>query len=119
MPYKGEYASKTLHADIINNPDVQDFLADCEYLAPPSEEETAQQCSQFEGPPPSVDVQAPNYVIAVDGSPYEANVTTQLPSTKVGYIKVSSVLIDMTRYRDLRVEGGRFVDPFRVAKSRQ
>ena len=48
MPYKGEYASKASHANIINNPDVQDFLANCDYLAPPSEEETAQQCSQFE-----------------------------------------------------------------------
>ena len=119
MPYKGEYASKASHANIINNPDVQDFLANCDYLAPPSEEETAQQCSQFEEPPTLTDVWAPNHIIAVDGSPYEANVTNQLPSTKVGYIKVSSVLIDMTQYRGLRVERGRFVDPFRVARLRE
>lgn len=116
MPYKGEFASKASHADIINNPDVKDFLADCDYLALPSSDEVDQQCGQFEEPPASADVQTLSHVIAVDGSPYEASVTNQLPSTKVGYIKVSSVLIDMTQYHGLRVEEGKFVDPFLVAK---
>lgn len=116
MPYKGEYASKTSHGDIINNPDVKQFLADCAYLAPPSPEETERQCAQFEEPPSLVDAQLPDHVISIDGSLYEANVTDQLPSTKVGYIKIGSVLIDMGQYRGLRVEDGHFVDPFRVAK---
>ena len=39
MPYEGEFANKAAHSDMLKNPEIQDFLAGCEYLRVPSEEE--------------------------------------------------------------------------------
>ena len=54
-----------------------------------------------------------SFVLAVDGSTYESSIDDRLPSTKIGFIKVSAVLIDLMQYGNLRTDG--FVDPFRVA----
>ena len=39
MPYEGQFASKSAHSDFLRNPDIKDFLGECEYLTPPSDEE--------------------------------------------------------------------------------
>jgi len=39
MPYEGEFANKTAHVDILNNPDIKAMLSECNYLRPPSDEE--------------------------------------------------------------------------------
>lgn len=117
MPYEGEYANKASHFDIVRNPDVEEFLSECEYLTVPSQEEAADLVSVFAEPPCAADpVELPQHVIAVDGSLHETSLDERLPSTKVGYVKVGSILIRMSEYQALRVYGGRFVDPFRVAK---
>lgn len=116
MPYQREFASKTSHSDIIKNPEVASFLGDCEYLTTPSDDEAKALAARFHMPPPLYESQLPEYVIAVDGSYHESSIDERLPNTKVGYVKVSSVLIDMARYQNLRVLDGRFVDPFRVAE---
>lgn len=75
--------------------------------------------ARFEPPPPTAGVPLPEHVIAVDGSYHEDALDPQrFPSTRFGYVKVSSVLIDLTEFGALWVEGGRFVDPFRVARLR-
>lgn len=112
MPYEGELASKAAHAEIIRNPDVTAFLQQCAYLTPPSEAECQAVAARFV-PPPSVDVKLPQLVIAVDGSNHESSIDDRLPSTKIGYIKIGAVLIDLEQYGALRV--GEYVDPFRVA----
>lgn len=116
MPYEREFASKSSHFDIIKNPEVAKFLDECDYLKTPSDQEAQELAARFEVPPSFDGTPLPERVIAVDGSLHETSIDDRLPSTKVGYVKVSSVLIDMAQYGALRVEGGRFVDPFRVAE---
>ncbi len=118
MPYQGETASKASHQDLLKNPDVRAFLGACDYLRVPSPKEAQVMCAGFVAPPPTDGVALPRHVIAVDGSLYETSIDDQLPSTKVGYVKIGCVLIDLAQYSALRVEGGRYVDPFRVARLR-
>lgn len=115
MPYEGELASKASHYDIVKNPEVAQFLDECDYLTPPSDEEAREIGTHFEVPPTSSEADLPEKIIAVDGSYYESSINDRLPSTKVGYVKVGCVLVDMAQYKSLRVYDGRFVDPFRVA----
>jgi hypothetical protein len=115
MPYHHEYADKSSHGDIVNNPDVRAFLHECDYLKPPSEEEARAMCACFVSPPSIEDIHLPTQVIAIDGSPYEASIDDQIPSTKVGYIKFGAILIDMAEFKSLRVGSASLVDPFRVA----
>ena len=114
MPYQGEFANKASHFDIVKNPEVAQFLEDCEYLNPPSEEEGRAIDALFNEPPKPDENNLPERVIAIDGSSYPSNINKRLPSTQIGYVKVSAVLIDMAKFSSLRV--GRFVDPFRVAE---
>jgi hypothetical protein len=95
---------------------VGQFLEDCEYLKEPSDKEAKLMAARFEVPPESSGVELPDRVIAVDGSYYESSIDDKLPSTRIGYVKVGCVLIDMAAYAALRVQDGRYVDPFRVAK---
>lgn len=113
MPYQGEIASKSSHSDIVKNPEIQQFLAECDYLTPPSDEECLAVASRFDEPPNIDDVDLPSFTIAIDGSHYEASIDERLPSTKLGYIKVGAVLINLEEFGALRV--GRYVDPFKVA----
>ncbi len=114
MPYEGELASKASHSDILKNPDIQAALQEFEYLKPPSDQEIQEVTNRFIEPPPIDKVPLPGFVIAIDGSDYEASIDEKLPSTKVGYVKASSVLISLDEFAALR--DGRFVDPFKVAK---
>lgn len=116
MPYEGETANKTSHSDIIRNPEVSQFLQDCDYLTPPSDDEGRALAARFEVPPPADAALLPEHVIAVDGSYHESSIDDRLPSTKIGYVKVGCVLIDMAQYKGLRVLNGRLVDPFKVAE---
>jgi hypothetical protein len=116
VPYEGEFASKASHFDTVRNPEVAQFLGDCDYLTPPSDAEGEAVAARFEVPPPTDGVELPQRVIAVDGSYHESSIDERLPSTKVGYVKLGCVLIDMEEFGALRVHDGRFVDPFRVAR---
>ena len=116
MPYDGELASKVSHGDIVRNADVAAFLADCEYLKVPSDEEADAMAARFSSPPPIPETVPAENIMAIDGSWYEATMDDRLPSTKVGYVKIGCVLIRMSEYEALRVDGGRYVDPFRVAR---
>lgn len=116
MPYQGEYANKSSHRDIIKNPDVEAFLDECDYLKEPSDEEGQILASQFHEVTNLDEIGLPDKIISVDGSFYESSIDDRLPSTKIGYVKIGSILIDMTEYRSLRVDDTRLVDPFRVAK---
>lgn len=114
MPYSGEFASKASHFDIVKNPDVADFLHGCDYLTVPSEQEGEKIASHFLKVPSLAGISLPRSIIAFDGSRHETSINDHLPSTRVGYIKVSSVLIKLEEFNALKI--GPFVDPFRVAK---
>ena len=119
MPYENEIASKASHSDIIENPDVREFLSESNYVREPSDEEIKQLVHLFKLPPDLGQTDLPSHIFAIDGSPYESQVDDRLPSTKVGYLKVSTIHISMDEFGALRVQEGRFVDPFRVAKLRR
>lgn len=114
MPYENQFASKAAHSEIVRNPDIAAFLDRCEYLTPPSDEEIQAVADRFVEPPPADEAESLSFVIAVDGSNHESSIDDRLPSTKIGYIKIGAVLIDLEEYDNLRV--GTFVDPFRVAE---
>lgn len=113
MPYKGEFAGKTSHSEFLRNPDIQSFLERCDYLTTPSDEEALAMSERFSDPGPTK-ADLPGFVIAVDGSSHESSLDDKLPSTKIGYIKIGAVLIDLGKYGNLRK--GRYVDPFKVAE---
>ncbi len=113
MPYQGEIADKTSHGDIVKDPEVIDFLSQCDFLRSPSEEEGDSIGKLFSTVPDLTNIKLPSKIIAFDGSNYTANISNQLPSTEIGYVKISSILIDMEMFNSLG--SGDFVDPFAVA----
>ena len=116
MPYARETAAKGGHSDFVRNPDVQAFLESCTYLREPSDDEAKNIASHFSAAPLGDPPRLPRYVVASDASKSDAPVNDKLPSTQVGFLKVSHVLIDMQKYAGLLDPVNRFVDPFKVAE---
>ena len=104
---------RTSHIDIIENPDVKSFLDNCEFMVEPTGKELDQIISHFVSVP-DAEYDLPQKIISIDGSNYEASVRKEMPFTKVGFVKISSLLLKRTAYKDL--SHGRFVNPFEVAK---
>lgn len=116
MPYRGETAGKGGHSDFVRNPDVTDFLAECEYLREPSDSEAQAMASTFMKAPAGKPPKLPRYVVASDASKSDTPINDKLPSTQIGFIKVSQVLIGMDQYAELIDPASRFVDPFKAAE---
>jgi hypothetical protein len=116
MPYNRETAGKGGHSDFVRNPDVQAFLDACEYMRPPNDEEGKAIASTFSQAPANKPPTLPEYVIASDASKSDKPISEKLPSTQIGFIKVSHVLIQMNKYAELIDPLTRFVDPFKVAE---
>ena len=115
MPYNRETAGKGGHSDFVRNPDVQQFLSDCDYMKPPSDDEAKAIASQFIIAPKGSPAYLPNFVVASDASKSDAPINDKLPSTQLGFIKVSHVLVSMEKYAELIDPKSRFVDPFKAA----
>ncbi|NJL99150.1 MAG: DNA double-strand break repair nuclease NurA [Synechococcaceae cyanobacterium SM2_3_2] len=116
MPYGRETAGKGGHSDFVRNPDVQAFLGECEYMREPSEQEAAEMVKDFVAAPKGDPPQLPKFVVASDGSKSDEPISEKLPSTQIGFVKVSHVLILMDKYKELIDPQSRFVDPFKVAE---
>jgi hypothetical protein len=116
MPYDGERASKVSHFDIVRNPDVQDFLAQCSVIHAPSDDEAARIVSHFSEFTPDDVARLPKSVLAVDGSLHEAQRDRQFPSTRIGYLKIGLMLVSLEEFASLRSPGEFFVDPFRLSR---
>lgn len=115
MPYNREPAGKGGHADFVRNPDVQKFLSYCDYMKPPSDDEAKAIASQFIVAPKGHPPRLPNFVVASDASKSDKPINDKLPSTQIGFVKVSHILISMDKYAELIDPQSRFVDPFKVA----
>lgn len=113
MPYENQKAGKGGHSDLVKNPDVSGFLDDCEYLREPTKEEGNEIAQSFDVAPTGGPF--PDRVVASDASPYIEPINGKFPSTQVGYIKLSFVLVNLSDYDGLAMPCGRFVDPFKVA----
>lgn len=116
MPYAREVAGKGGHADFVRNPDVQAFLKSCQYLREPSDAEAQELASRFQRAPAGAPPKLPKFVVASDASKSDTPISDKLPSTQVGFLKVSHVLITMDAYAGLVDPSSRFVDPFKVAE---
>lgn len=116
MPYNNQGAGKGGHSDFVRNPDVQSFLTSCDYMKPPSDDEAKAMASSFFTAPTGHPPRLPKFVVASDASKSDAPISNKLPSTQLGFIKVSHVLIAMEKYAELINPDSRFVDPFKVAE---
>lgn len=116
MPYDRQSAGKGGHADFVRNPDVKAFLAECDYMRAPSDLEAEAIASSFLPAPSGTPPHLPDYVVASDASKSDTPISDKLPSTQVGYIKVSHVLITMGSYSEMIDPKTRFVDPFKAAE---
>lgn len=114
MPYKNQQAGKGGHSDIVRNPDVSVFLENCEYIREPSDKEGLEVAGSFL-PAPGGTHPLPSKVAASDASIYNEPINGKFPSTQVGYVKVSIVLVDLKDFAALSAPGSRYVDPFKVA----
>ncbi len=116
MPYDRQGAGKGGHSDFVRNPDVKAFLADCDYMREPNDLEAEAIASTFLPAPSGIPPHLPEYVVASDASKSDTPISDKLPSTQVGFIKVSHVLITMSSYSEMVDPNTRFVDPFKAAE---
>jgi len=116
MPYRDQTAGKGGHADFVRNPDVQGFLENCAYLREPSDDEAKDLASRFQQAPAGDPPNLPRFVVASDASKSDTPISDKLPSTQIGFLKVSHVLIEMEKYAGLIDPANRFIDPFKVAE---
>lgn len=114
MPYDNEKASKISHLDFVRNPDIANFLKNCDFIEPPNDEECKKIADTFIDVPMK-DMRA-KMVVAADGSNHIWNYNEKMPNSTIGYIKISFVLINMDKYSDVRPDGTCFVDPFKLAE---
>lgn len=112
MPYDGQNASKDGHIPFLKNPEISEFLKNCEYMRIPSEDEGKEISNEFVEITP--DAKLPENVIGSDGSCYSEPIQKFFPSTQIGYVKISMVLIKLEKYKKLY--NNNFVDPFEVAE---
>lgn len=114
-PYTDQGASKLGHDDLLRNPEIIEFMGQCEEVPRPSPEqikatlETQPQLSDFTG-------ELPKLIIAIDGSTYESSLDPQFPSRRLGYVKISMVILDTDDYGKLRERTTRAVNPMEVAR---
>lgn len=114
MPYSRERASKGGHSDLVRNPDVAAFLNECDFIKAPTEEEAKEIVKDFVEINPSEIL--PSTVFASDASPYSEPINGMFPSTQIGYVKNSIVLINVNNYEGLTSPERRYIDPFKVAE---
>jgi len=115
MPYPREQAGKGGHSDFIRNPDVERFLESCSYLREPSDREAEAIAALYEPAPTGEPRMLPRDVVASDASKSDSPINDKLPSTQVGFLKISHVLIEMDKYNGLREPQGGIVNPYKVA----
>ncbi|MDA3053698.1 hypothetical protein OFO01_08865 [Campylobacter sp. JMF_01 NE2] len=122
MPFKGEYASKIAHNDIIKNPDIIKFLEECPEIPRPEVKEleeftNSQQNSEiFQN---CKELELPKFILSFDGSHYEANADARYPSRKVGYIKISGIVLEMDKYNKLSSDSAKYINPMEVEKLKE
>lgn len=115
MPFKNESASKHGHAQITSNPDVKKFLEKCPDVDVPTKTDLETYIQKFQ----SIDdynAALPKLLLAIDGSFYESFVDKEYPSRQVGYIKISSVLLNMEKYLDVGMTKSKYINPREIAK---
>lgn len=107
------YLDTSSYFRIIDNPDINNFLEECDYLREPNDSEIEEIINNFLFFDHK-DVELPNNIISIDSDSYESAIRKELPYTFVGYVKVASSLLQKSQYID--ISNNHFVDPFKMAK---
>jgi NurA domain len=106
-----EYASKSAHGHVINDPAMQDFLAQCSLPKRAGEVKLSEHLSvPFE---PILDNPI-HYVIAVDGGYNEVAVQKEFPSATVCFFQFGALIFSVADLEQLDVQP--FIDPDDIAK---
>lgn len=103
---------KSSYLDIVNHPDVKDFINECKYIREPSENEIEDIKKFFIKATPAGEY--PDNIIGLDANFYDAKVRKEIPFTNVGFVKVSNVLLKKKEFES--VVSDKFLNPFEVAK---
>lgn len=109
-----EFASKSAHTSVINDPDVQAFLSQCEL---PSDEVSADGFADLIHDVPYVDPTSITHIAAVDGGYSEAVVKPQHPSATICFFQFGALFF-ATKDLDSLDEKA-FIDPSDMAKLKQ
>ena len=107
-------SGKTSHIEIVQNPDVIEFLKNCSFMREPTGDEIDEIINSFVSVGDFSGETLPENLITVNSSSYEAHVREDIPYTNVGYIKLVTTLLKNNEL--LALAKDKFIDPFRVAK---
>jgi len=120
MPFSGQPPSNTIHNDVRKNPDIIRFLEQCPDIPRPEAKNIEELIPKEEDVgffEKCKSARMPKYILSLDGSNYEAMVDQKYPSRKVGYIKISMIILNMEHYNEISSTNTRkYVDPMEVAK---
>jgi hypothetical protein len=109
-----EYASKSSHGYIINNPAVQYLLSQCDI---PKKAEDIDITSNQTIPYYSIDINPIKYIIAIDGGYEEIPVQNAFPSATVCFFQFGALIFSV---QDLEtIEEKPFIDPSDIAKLKE
>lgn len=117
MPYdKKERSAKFSHTDLLKNPDVKGFVEQCQFLREPTDKEAQQMASSFMRIPFET-ANIPRHVVSIDGSRYETTPKPdQLPSTRFGFVKIVSLLIDLKEMSEVYDNEHGLIDPCAMSR---
>lgn len=105
-----ERASKIAHTQIIKNPEVQAYVANCILPAPPEPETLEDVLREL----PDVDTSEVTAVIAVDGGYTETYVREEYPSASIAFFTFGPLLFELADLRAL--DHKRFIAPDDLAR---
>ncbi|MBW0159695.1 hypothetical protein [Sedimentimonas flavescens] len=115
MPFAKETASALGAEDIMKDAEVTDLFRRCQHHVDPqaySQDILSQALDVTE----NVIRPQRGFVIAADGSSYEAAVSDGFPSARMGLLKIGQVWIDTAEYHKIDPRSGGEPDPIAIAK---
>ncbi len=106
-----EYASKSSHSEIINDPSVKEFLKEC--TLPPSNE-NIEISHDLKFKFNSVEPNPIKHIIAIDGGCTEVSVKKEFPSSTIAFFQVGALFFETNDLQNLKMVP--FIDPKDIAK---
>jgi hypothetical protein len=106
-----EYASKSAHGHVINDPAVQEFLAHCSL---PKRAEEVDLSAYMSAPFEPVSDNPIQHVIAVDGGYNEVAVQKEFPSATICFFQFGALVFSVADLEEL--DDQPFIDPDDIAK---
>ena len=115
MPFAREAASSLGAEDIMKDIEVAELFRRCNHHVDP-EAYRSDILAQVIDVTDQVRRPQRGYVIAADGSTYEASVSEGFPSARMGLLKIGQVWIDIGAYHRIDPRSGGEPDPITIAK---